>query len=508
MNAHHSGTASPGFHPDLRSYLDALEKLGDLHRVARQVSADLEAAAETRFTVERRLPAPLFESVAGVEPGFRLLGGAAALCSDPAQPMARVALTLGLPPDTRATEIVDHLARVMDLPPVAPVTVSPDGAPCKQNILLGDEATLDRFPIPRVHADDGGRYVNTWGIVVAATPDKRWTNWAITRIMLIDGKHMAGLVMPPQHLARIWQEWVDIGEPMPYALVQGGAPAVCYAGGLPIPYEADEAGFVGALHGHPVELVPCETVDLMVPAGAEVVVEGHVAITRDATEGPFGEYAGYMPTATSQQPVFSVEAITHRDDPIWPIVAEGRPVDETHTVSAVGHAAVILRALRAAHLPVTTAWMPPSTAAHWLVITVAASWRERLPGVDSAELAHRVGQVLDGTHSGRLASQVFVLDDDIDPSDESDLMWALATRVHPSLRREEWLGPILPLVACYTPEERQRGQGPVVVHDALQAPVGAGRQAQSSFAQAYPAEVRARVLAAYREGPDGTFPKV
>ncbi|CAM5631484.1 UbiD-like decarboxylase [Streptomyces canarius] len=491
-----SAMDAPHFHDDLRGYLDALERRGDLNRVTREVSAHLEAAAETRLSVERRLPAPLFENIAGVAPGFRLLGGVAALSSHPDKPMARVATTLGMPVDTSAADIVDRLCHVMDAPAVPPVVVSRDRAACKQNVLLGDDATLDRFPIPRVHEEDGERYVNTWGIVVTSTPDKRWTNWAITRVMYLDGKRMTGLVRPTAHLGKIWQEWVDIGEPMPYALVQGGPPAVCYAGGLPIPYEVDEADFVGALHGRPVELVACESVDLLVPATSEVVVEGHVSVTRDATEGPFGEYAGYMPTTTSQEPVFSVEAITHRDDPIWPLVAEGRPVDETHTVSAVGHAAVVLRALRRAHLPVTLAWMPPSTAAHWLVVTVADDWRERLPGLDTAALCHRIGEVLSEVPSGRLASHVFVLDDDIDPTDDAELMWALGTRVHPTLRREEWTGPILPLVACYTPEERQRGRGPVVVHDALQAPAGAGRQVQSSFAQAYPAEIRARVLAA------------
>ncbi|MFE4628376.1 UbiD family decarboxylase [Streptomyces mirabilis] len=492
------GTDAPsGCHPDLRSYLEALDSLGDLDRVTREVSADLEAAAQTRYSVERVLPAPLFENVVGTAPGLRLLGGAAALSSVPGRPLARVALTLGLPPDSGAADIVEHLVRVGELPGTAPEPVGRDEASCKQNVLLGDDATLDRFPIPLVHAEDGGRYANTWGVVVATTPDKRWTNWSITRIMLLDGKRMVGLVMQPQHLARIWQEWVDIGEPMPYALVQGGPPTVPYVGGLPIPYEVDESGYAGALHGQPIPVARCETVDLMVPASAEIVVEGHVSVTRDAVEGPFGEYAGYMPTAVSAQPVFSVEAITHRDDPIWPLVAEGRPVDETHTVSAIGHAAAILGAMRRAALPVATAWMPPRTAAHWLVITVREDWRDTLPGVDSAGLVHQIGEVLAGTHSGRLAPEVFVLDDDIDPADDADLLWAVGTRIHPTERREVWPGPILPLVASYTDEERAQGRGPVVVHDGLQPPVGGGRQSQSSFAQAYPPHIRERVLAAY-----------
>lgn len=479
---------------ELRGYLDALEALGDLRRVTRPVSADLEAAAISRLSCERQAPAPLFENVEGVAPGFRLLGAPAALSSAPGKPLARVALSVGLPAGTTAAELVDHLARTRDAKPVPPRPVAREDAPCKQNVLLGDDATLDRFPVPRVHEFDGGPYANTWGVIVARTPDGRWTNWSIARIMLIDGKHMTGLVIPAQHIGMIWSEWVKIGEPMPYALVQGGDPAVPFVGGVPLPPGVDEAGYIGALHGEPVDVVRCETVDLEVPAGAEIVIEGHLSVGRDAREGPFGEFAGYGSTETSMQPVYTVEAITHRDDPIWPLVAEGRPVDEFHTVTGVGQAAEVLAELRAAGLPVTTAWSPLRAASHWMVVTVPRDWRERLPGVDSAELTHRIGKVLSESHSGRATAATFVLDDDIDPADDTDLLWALATRIHPLDRAEAWYGFVHPLLNCYTHEERAAQSGPIVFHDGLLPAPGEGRLPHSSFAQAYPERIRRRVL--------------
>ncbi|WP_051852482.1 bagremycin/ferroverdin biosynthesis UbiD family decarboxylase BagN/FevL [Streptomyces aureocirculatus] len=488
------GPSGPYSYKDLRSYLHALEALGDLRRVHRTVSADLEAAAFTRLSYERQSPAPLFENVRGVAPGFRLLGAPAGLSAAPGKPLARVALSVGLPAETTAAELVEHLARARDAVPVPPRTVGRADAACKQNVLLGDDATLDRFPVPRVHEFDGGRYPNTWGIIVARTPDGRWTNWSIARIMMVDGKHMTGLVIPAQHIGMIWQEWVERGEPMPYALVQGGDPAVPFVGGIPLPPGTDEAGYIGALYGEPVEVVPCETVDLEVPASAEIVIEGHLSIGRDAEEGPFGEFAGYASTRTSMQPVYSVEAITHRDDPIWPIVAEGRPVDEFHTVTGVGQAAEVLAELRAAGLPVTTAWSPLRAAAHWMVVTVPQDWRERLPGVDSAEFTHRIGEVLSESHSGRATAATFVLDDDIDPADDTDLLWALATRIHPLEKAEAWPGFVHPLLNCYTPQERAAQYGPIVFHDGLQPVPDGSRLPHCSFAQAYPEHVRRLVL--------------
>ncbi|GLF97037.1 bagremycin/ferroverdin biosynthesis UbiD family decarboxylase BagN/FevL [Streptomyces yaizuensis] len=479
---------------DLRGYLEALEALGDLKRVKRTVSPDLEAAAISRLSYERRSPAPLFESVAGVAQGFRMFGAPAALSSAAGKPLARIALSVGLPASATASDLVEHLVRTRSVTPLPPRPVARADAPCKQHVLLGDDATLDRFPVPRVHDFDGGRYVNTWGIIIARTPDGRWTNWSIARVMMIDGKHMTGMVLPTQHIGMVWQEWVRIGEPMPYALVQGGAPAIPFVGGIPLPAGVDEAGYIGALHGEPLDVVRCETVDLMVPAGAEVVIEGHLSVGRDAREGPFGEFAGYSTTETSMQPVYTIEAITHRDDPVWPLVAEGRPVDEFHTVTGVGRAAEVLAELRAAGLPVTTAWAPLRAASHWMVVTVPHDWRERLPGADSAEFTHRIGEVLSVSSSGRATAATFVLDDDIDPADDTDLMWALATRIHPLDRSEAWYGFVHPMQNCYTPEERATRSGPIVLHDGLLPAPDGDRIGHSSFAQAYPEHIRRRVL--------------
>lgn len=479
---------------DLRSYIATLEALGDIQHVPREVSPHLEAAAITRRSTETTRPAPLFENVHSVEKGFRMIGAPCALSSIPGHPLARLALSFGLPHTATAAEIVEHLRQARAKTPVSPRRVDAATAPCKQNVLLGDDARLSRFPIPKIHQVDGGPYVNTWGVIIARTPDGRWTNWAISRIMQVDDQHMTGLVLPSQHLGQVWREWEAIGQPMPFALVQGGDPGVPAVGAIPLPAGADEGSYLGALLGRPLDVVKCETNDLEVPASAEVVIEGHLSATRDAIEGPFAEFHGWAFDETSPQPLFTIEAITYRNDPIWPVVSTGRPVDDSHVPSGPGVSAEVLAALRDAGLPVTTAWQPLAAAVHWLVVTVPANWREALPGVDTAGFTHRIGEVLSATRAGRLCPVTYVLDDDIDPSNDSDLLWALGTRVHPFKRQESFEGPIMPWFPCYLEEERHAGHGATVIHDALLPSLGAGRVPPAAFDTMYPADLRARVL--------------
>lgn len=191
---------------DLRSYLDALDAIGDLARITREVDGDMEPGAITRLACETDAPAPLMENIRGVAPGFRILGAPAARSSRKDMPYARVALSLGLPPESTVPQIVDALLANRERPGIKPVRVEAATAPSRQHILRGEDANLDRFPIPFAHDSDGGRYANTWGMLIARTPDGRWTNWSIARVMKVDGKRMAGLMVPSQHIGQIWGE--------------------------------------------------------------------------------------------------------------------------------------------------------------------------------------------------------------------------------------------------------------------------------------------------------------
>ena len=304
---------------------------------------------------------------------------------------------------------------------------------------------------------------------------------------------MTGQVHRSQHIGRIWEQWAKLGRPMPFALVQGGDPAIPVIGGIPIPGGVDEAGFIGALHGEPVPVVRRETSDLEVPATAEIVIEGHMSHGRDVLEGPFAEFNGYANAERTRQPVFTIDAITYRDDPIWPVIAMGRPADDAHLVMGTGESSQLLAELREAGLPVTTVWLPLPLAAHWSVITVPGDWRETLPGISPAEFAHRIADVVDASRAGRFASHVFVLDNDIDPTNDGDVLWALASRIHPVDRKEVRMGPIHAIELCYTDEERHAVHGPCA-HPRRTADGGA----------ALHHEALGRLLfRAHRDGPQG-----
>src|SRR5262245_20456898 len=214
----------------LREYLDQLKALGEVQEIDAEVDWNLEMGAIIRRSYELRAPAPLFNCIKGIERGFRVLGAPAGVSRK--NGLARVALSLGLPAKATGGELVEALAEAHRKPPLPPRRVA-DG-PCKQNKLLGKDVDLLRLPTPLIHEGDGGRYLNTWGTIVVQTPDRAWTNWSISRIMLLGRDTMTGIVLPRQHLGMIYARWKALQRPMPYALALGTAPAIPFVSGMPL----------------------------------------------------------------------------------------------------------------------------------------------------------------------------------------------------------------------------------------------------------------------------------
>jgi 4-hydroxy-3-polyprenylbenzoate decarboxylase len=163
---------------------------------------------------------------------------------------------------------------------------------------------------------------------------------------------------------------------------------------------------------------------------------------------------------------------------------------------ALGVSAEVLALLRGAGLPVTMAWLLVDTACHWMILTVDRHWRDALPDTDSAALVHRIGELMSASRVGRMCPVTYVLDDDIDPTNTADVLWALGTRIHPNLRQEHWPVPILPWYLCYTEQERHSAQASIVVHDGLLPAPADPRVRPATFDSLYPADIRKRVLAA------------
>ncbi|MFE8991241.1 UbiD family decarboxylase [Streptomyces collinus] len=482
----------------LRDYLTALREIDDLQPVDVEVDWNLEIGAITRRAYELPAAAPLFNVIKGIEPGFRVLGAPAGLSSHPEYPLARIALSLGLPIDTSASDIVTAWSRLQECEPLAPREVST--GPCKQNRMVGDDVDLFRLPAPLLHAGDGGRYLNTYGTVITRSPDGSWTNWAITRIMLRNRTSMTGIVVPAQHVGRMHRMWSERGEDMPFALALGTSPAVAMVAGCPVRDGLNEAALLGGWFGEPVEVVRCESHDLMVPTTSEIVVEGFLSFEDVAPEGPMGEYSGLLwPEDSRLCPVYRVTAVTYRDEPVLPVVVAGMPVEENHTNWGINIAAAVLHEVRAEHLPVRRAFMPFAAACHWLVVTVDTAhgpgrwgtWRN---------LATEVGRAAYRARPRHIVPKVIVVEDDVDPADITQVVWAVATRAHPNETIVVPDMPTLPLVGYLSEKERRNARTDKVVFDCLPRDdwSATGRPVRANFAQ-FPAELRRQVLDRWSE---------
>ena len=495
----------------LREYIDALKKLGEVQEIDKEVDLHLEIGAITRRCYETGSPAALFNSIKGVKKGFRVLGASIGTSNKQGQYLSRVALSLGLDPSATGQQMIRALVEARRLTGIPPKRVAT--GPCKENKRFGDEVDLLSLQVPLLHDGDGGRYINTLGLIVAQTPDKKWTNWSIARIMLLDKNRMTGLVMPLQHIQAVHQTWKDIGKPMPFALVQGCEPFIPFVCGMPLPPTFDttimpprplppfvnEADYVGAYFGEGVEVVKCETSDLEVPATAEIVIEGTLSITETALEGPMGEYAGYY-GETGMWPVYNVTAITHRNDPILPICVAGEPVEEDHTACGIPSAAETMVQLQDKGIPVTMVWAPFASANHWCVITVPQNWRDTMK-CTAEDFCRKIGEIILNTKLAPQVAKMMVINDDIDPTNLQELVWGFATRCHPGEGEILLSHQIMsPLVGFDTKGEKHSMNAPKSVYNCLPAEDLNDKLAKrSSFRYAYPKEIQDKVLANWQK---------
>lgn len=315
---------------DFRTFIEILRSDNDLVEIDREVDPNLEIAAIVRRTSEVNGKAPLFNNVKGTTNGlWRMFGNAGSLRHDFRERFGRIARAFGLPPDATWKMISDRTQAGKNREPLKP-NILPSG-PCKQNTMTGDEIDLQKLPAPYLHLGDGGKYLQTYGIHVLQSPDGSWTNWSIFRGLIHDSKHLCCLVGFGQHNSVIRQKWREQGKKaIPWALAFGVPPIANLVAALPVPENVSEGEYVGAMVGKPLDLVKCESSDLLVPANSEIVFEGKFCLTETGEEGPFGDYLGVVfDNDVHPMPLFRVETITYRDNAIMPISVPGRITDES-----------------------------------------------------------------------------------------------------------------------------------------------------------------------------------
>lgn len=388
--------------PDLRGFLALVEQKrpADLVEVTRTVSPRFETAAiVAKLEAHRRSPILLFRDVEG---------SALPLVTNVCGSMGRLALALGCSLREVAQRYGDAAKAA-----VAPVLV--DEAAVHEHVLRGDAVDLSMLPSMVYHADDAEQPYLTAAIVVARDPEDGVVNLSYHR-MMIAGRDRTGIYMERgRHLHGIWDKYVARGQDMPVAVINGVHPLVSlgtlYAG----PADVDEYEIIGGLFGEALPVVHTVTGSgLPVPAGAEIVLEGRVSVTETIEEGPFGEFTGYG-TGKTDSPVFEVEAITHRTDPIFQDVVSGHMEHLVLSMPALEHRT--LRDARAACEQVTAVSLPaPLTS----VIAIRKSSDEQPRRVIEALLSGDI-----------YAKQVIVVDDDVDPTDLREVLAAAALQAQP-----------------------------------------------------------------------------
>jgi 2,5-furandicarboxylate decarboxylase 1 len=380
--------------PDMRSFIKLLDEHGKLLRLTRPVDPAAELG-ELILQAQQRGKAVLFESVkessmpcvANIVGSREMLG-----------------LALGIPPGKAVPHFLERSTQRVE-----PVIV--ESGPAQEVVQLGDDVNLRRFP-QIVHSEkDAGPYV-TAGLVVARNPVSGQRNVSYNRMMLRSGREVGIRMMAPQHLGQIYDLVTEDGQPLQIAVALGNHPAELLAAATSIPFGEDEFALAGALRDEPLELVRCKTVDLEVPAHAEIVLEGEVLPGVAEPEGPFGDFMQfYIPVMDNR--VFRITAITHRNDPIYQAMHAG--VAEDTTLLAISREAQLFEAIAASGTDVREVSLLPS------ILGGAISIRKRFEGEPKHVLAAAFGRY-------RWLKFCVVVDEDVDVLDIEDVWWAIATR--------------------------------------------------------------------------------
>jgi len=417
--------------PSLRSWIALLQEHGQLRRIKAKVDWDQEIAGIARVNLGLGGPGLLFESIKGYRDGrctkflTTSLGNRTQIC-----------LLAGLPAQTTDREIVRHFKQTYRRCIIPEAAAS---GPVKQNILRGRDIDLFEFPVPKWHHLDGGRFIDTFCGVITTDPETGQTNVGLYRGQVLGPRRIGKLLIPTQHWGTHFAKHRGNMKPMPIAIVHGWHDVLPFCAGSPFPKAINEYEMMGAILGRPVELVRCETSDLMIPASAEIVVEGTISPDPKtfAMEGPFAEYPGYAGGVPSLKPVMEVSCITHRDDPILRGTLEGaRPgfPSEDSTLCAYSWSAIAWNMLEDAGVGgITDVWLPPVSTGTNIVVQIQKRYRGH---------AQQVANTLWGTGAGQwFFKNVMVVEEDIDIRDPVALDWAFAFRVNAAQGQLLTFGP-------------------------------------------------------------------
>ena len=418
---------------DLRDFVSQLEALGELKRVRAEVSPRLEMTEVCDRVLKAGGPAILFEHPTGH--GIPVLAN---LFGTP----RRVALGMGADSVETLRDIGKLLAFLKEPEPpkgfrdvierwipigrqvmhMAVKEVS--GAPCQEVVWEGRDVDLGRLPIQTCWPGDAGPLI-TWGLVITEGPRKNRENLGIYRQQVIGPNKAIMRWFAHRGGALDYRDHCEMkpGEPFPIAVALGADPATMLAAVTPVPDSLSEYQFAGLLRGSRTELVKCQGSELRVPASSEIVLEGALHPGETALEGPFGDHTGYYNERESF-PVFTVERITMRREPIYHSTYTGKPPDEP-AVLGMALNEVFVPILQKQFPEISDFYLPPEGCSYRLAVV---SIRKEFPG-HAKRVMFGIWSYLRQFMYTKL---IIVTDDDVNVRDWKEVIWALTTRVDPA----------------------------------------------------------------------------
>jgi 4-hydroxy-3-polyprenylbenzoate decarboxylase len=415
---------------DLRDFIALLEQRGELVRISQEVDPYLEMTEISDRTLRAKGPALLFEN----PKGYKI----PVLCNLFGTP-ERVALGMGQENVSALREIGELLAFLKEPDPPKglldlwekrhdfkqvlnmPVKVVKK-APCQQVVLEGDQVDLDQLPIQTCWPGDAGPLV-TWALAVTRGPEKERQNLGIYRMQKIAKNKLIMRWLAHRGGALDYRDFQkkNPGKPYPVAIALGADPATTLGAVTPVPDTLSEYAFAGLLRGEKTQVVKCLGSDLQVPASAEYILEGFLH-GDEADEGPFGDHTGYYNEVESF-PIFTIDRITHRENPIYHSTYTGRPPDEP-AILGVALNEVFVPILKKQFPEIVDFYLPPEGCSYRMAVV---SMKKQYPG--------HAKRVMMGVWSFlrqfMYTKFVIVTDDDIDVRNWEDVIWAMTTRMDP-----------------------------------------------------------------------------
>jgi 4-hydroxy-3-polyprenylbenzoate decarboxylase len=406
---------------DLRDWLTRIQRIGELQSVTEVVDPIEEMSAITYLIARQKTsPAILFES-----PGSAI--GLRHLWNIFGPSVSRTAITLEEASDTPTIELIRRTKEKLTYS-IAPLEVPADQAPIYQNTLTGNDIDLIQLPIPKHWPKDGGVYAGTADAVFTRDLESGYLNIGTYR-MMIQGPRQVGLSMAPgkDALRHIHQAWAK-GLPLPIAAAWGIDPLMMVVGSQSLPPDVSEYDFAGGIKGKPIEVVRACTSDLLIPAAAEIVIEGVIRPGSTRDEGPFGEFTGYYGYKDIDCPLIEVTMLHYRTDPILTnaLMADFPSNEQGAFFSTIRSAKIWNELDQLGIQGIKGVYCPPAAAGAFGMIVI--SLEQKYAGHVAQTLA-LAGQVPGGAY---ITKWIVAVDEDIDPTDWNQVLWAMATRATPS----------------------------------------------------------------------------